>query len=301
MHHELETIETMVIFKIYEPNINLKINMYNNTHYDTYFCKMFLELWRVNSDKGKIVMNYIIKNKSHCWNMLLDILKIVDYNLNIENFNTEYQQLYHYICEKMSEQFYEDWCNRRTSDSKFPINFDYGDYDDDLHYGKDPNSIYYNTQETWFFHWIICHYKYGLVTTENNTDYKNFSEIFLRKLENILKKKGIKTYFQIFKKKSIIKCIFKQMLIDISDSKLDKIQKKATEYNIDRRIIQKQERQKLSKSVYTNNIDHENPIRSLLYYIWYVARLNENKPNKDISPLMFLDMDVINKISLYCF
>jgi len=288
MHHELETIETMVIFKIYEPNINLKINMYHNVYYDTYFCKMFLELWRVNSDKGKIVMNYIIKNKSHCWNMLLDILKIVDYNLNIENFNTEYQQLYHYICEKMSEQFYEDWCNRRTSNSKFPINFDYGDYDDDLHYGKDPNSIYYNTQETWFFHWIICHYDHGFVTMENNPDYKNFSKIFLEKLENI-------------KKKNNDNCIFKQMLINISDSKLDKILRKASESNIDRRIIQRQERQKMSESVCTDDIVHENPIRSLLYYIWYVIRLNKNKPNKDISPLMFLDTDVISKISLYFF
>ena len=282
--------ETSVSFKRGELNITLKLDIYDNPHYDTYLCKMFLELWIVNSEKGKIVINYIIKNKSNCWNMLLDILKIVDDNLNIEKFNTEnLQQLYHYICEKMSEQFYEDWCDRKIKDSKLPINFYYGDYDVDLHYGKDPNSIYYNIQETWFFQWIICHYEYGFLTMEHNTDYKNFSKIFLLKLKNILEKNNDKG-------------IFKQMLIDISNSKLDNILIKAKINKIDRRIIQKQERQKLSKSVYTDDIVHENPTRSLLYYIWHVDRLKKNKPNKGISRLMFLDSDIIEKIiSPYCF
>ena len=282
--------ETSVSFKRGELNITLELDIYDNPHYDTYLCKMFLELWIVNSEKGKIVINYIIKNKSNCWNMLLDILKIVDDNLNIEKFNTEnLQQLYHYICEKMSEQFYEDWCDRKIKDSKLPINFYYGDYDVDLHYGKDPNSIYYNIQETWFFQWIICHYEYGFLTMEHNTDYKNFSKIFLLKLKNILEKNNDKG-------------IFKQMLIDISNSKLDNILIKAKINKIDRRIIQKQERQKLSKSVYTDDIVHENPTRSLLYYIWHVDRLKKNKPNKGISRLMFLDSDIIEKIiSPHCF
>ena len=272
------------------------LNIYDNTHYATYFCIMFLELWKINPNSCEIVMNYIIKNKSNCWNMLLNILKTVDYNLNIKNFSKKYRHLYHNICVKIIKQFYEDWCNRETSDSKLPINFDYSkEYDEyDESILPDYHPIYYNTETTWFFDWFICHewtIGNGFKTMVNHEDYKNFTKIFLLKLENILKKKYKKNCDNV-------NDIFKQMLIDISNLKLDKILRKAENDKINRTIVQKQETKKIIICFRTNDIVYKNTRQSIsmLYYMWYVNRVKKNKPNKDISSLMFLDMDVIDKI-----
>jgi hypothetical protein len=279
------------------------LNIYDNTPYSTYFCIMFLELWKINRKNCEIIINYIIKNKSNCWNMLLNILKTVDYNLNIEKFSKKYRQLYHNICTKIIKQFYEDWCNRETSDSKLPINFDYSkkydedydeeyneDYDEEYNEDYHPHPIYYNTETTWFFGWFICHewtIGNGFKTMVNHEDYKNFTKIFLLKLENILKKNC-----------DNVNDIFKKMLIDISNSKLDKILIKAKNNNINRTIVQKQETKKRIICFRSNDIVYKNTRQSIsmLYYMWYVNRVKKNKPNKDISSLMFLDMDVIDKI-----